>query len=116
MNEIYWLTRVGIINDIGYIMLILSLFALTTALIWINMADLEECDWLKPKAVIKSIVATGIIGLLITAFVPTKQDMCLIYGLGSVVEYVQGNDKAKEIPDKAVEAIIEWMDLNKEDK
>ena len=115
MNEIYWLTRVGTISDIGHIMLILSLFAFVLFPVLVNSADLGEWDWFKPKAVIKSLVATGIIGLLIVTFVPTKQDMYLIYGLGSVVEYVQENDKAKEIPDKAVEAIIEWMDFKKED-
>lgn len=116
MNEIYWLTRVGTISDIGYAMFILSIIALVTVPIWTNIVDLEEWECLNPKTAIKSILATGIIGLIIVAFVPTKQDMYLIYGLGSVVEYVQGNDKAKEIPDKAVEAIIEWMDLKKEDE
>lgn len=110
MNEIYWLTRVGTISIIGYVMLVLSIVALVTIPLWIDMTGFNL------KTAIKSIFATGIIGLIIVAFVPTKQDMYLIYGLGSVVEYVQGNDKAKEIPDKAVEAIIEWMDLKKEDE
>lgn len=116
MNEIYWLTRVGTISNIGYVMLVLSIVALVTVPLWIDMMGLEEREGFNLKTAIKSIFATGIIGLIIVAFVPTKQDMYLIYGLGSVVEYVQGNDKAKEIPDKAVEAIIEWMDLKKEDE
>lgn len=39
----------------------------------------------------------------------------LIYGLGSVIDYAKDNEKVKEIPDKAVEKIIDWMDLNKEE-
>lgn len=44
MNEIYWLTRVGVISDIGRITLILSLFVLMISPILVNMADLEEWD------------------------------------------------------------------------
>lgn len=116
MNEIYWLTRVGIINTIGVSLIIVSVFILLTLPLWNETFELSELGWDKLKKIIKSIITVGVIGLIIVAFVPSKKDMLLIYGLGPVVEYVKGNDKLKEIPDNAIEAIIEWMDLKKEEK
>lgn len=116
MNEMYWLTRVGTINDIGGIMAMVSMICLVSSPIIFIMVDDELADWIKPKAIIKWLIGIFITGLLILAFVPTKKDMYLIYGLGTVIDYAKDNEKVKEIPDKAVEAIIEWIDLNKEDK
>lgn len=115
MNEIYWLTRVGIINTIGVYLIIVSVFMLLTLPLWNEMFELRELGWDKSKKIIKPIITIGIVGLIIVAFVPSKKDMLLIYGLGPVVEYIKGDDKLKEIPDNAIEAILEWMDLKKED-
>jgi hypothetical protein len=43
--------------------------------------------------------------------------MLLIYGLGTTVDYIKSNDKAKELPDKAVDALTRYIDtISKEDK
>lgn len=116
MNEIYWLTRVGTINDIGGFMAAISAICLVLSTIIFIMLDDDLVDWIKPKVVIKWLISMFITGLLIIAFVPTKKDMYLIYGLGTVIDYAKDNEKVREIPDKAVEAIIDWMEINKDDK
>ena len=116
MNEIYWLTRVGVIGDMGGAMATVSGLCLVLFPAIYNIMDCEDERWLNPKVVLKWLIGMLITGLLILAFLPSKKDLYLIYGLGSVIDYVEGNDKVKDIPDKAVDAIIEWMDLNKEGK
>ena len=36
--------------------------------------------------------------------------MLLIYGLGPAIDYIQDNEKVKELPDKCVEALSKWVD------
>lgn len=116
MNEIYWLTRVSTINDIGGIMAAVSAICLAFSPVLFMVAEDDLADWIKPRVMIKWLISMFITGLLIIAFVPTRKDLYLIYGLGTVIDYAKGNEKVKEIPDKAVEAIIEWMEVNKDDK
>ena len=72
-------------------------------------------DWIKPRVVIKWLIGIFITGLLILAFVPTRKDLYLIYGMGTIIDYAKENEKVREIPDKAIETIIEWMEVNKEE-
>jgi hypothetical protein len=53
----------------------------------------------------------GLISLITLVFVPSKQDMYLIYGAGNVIDCCQDNPKVKELPDKAVEALNTWLDM-----
>jgi hypothetical protein len=48
--------------------------------------------------------------------IPTQKEMLLIYGVGGAIDYVQSSDKAKELPDKAVEALSKYLEETKEDK
>lgn len=116
MMEVYWLTRVGVINEMAEVMLFLSGLVLVFSPLLCSLMELEDADWLKPSTAIRWLAGVFIVGLLLKAFVPTKQDLYLIYGLGTVIEYMEGNDKVKEIPDKAVDAMIEWMEIDKEEK
>lgn len=114
--EVYWLTRVGVIDEVARVMLILSGMALVLFPIMCSLMELEDAEWFKPRTAFRWLAGMFIVGLLLKAFVPTKQDLYLIYGLGTVIEYMEGNDKVKEIPDKAVDAMIEWMEMDKEEK
>ena len=42
--------------------------------------------------------------------------MFLIYGLGSAIEYMKGDDRLKEIPDKAIDAIMEYLGKEEDEK
>ena len=53
------------------------------------------------------VFAIGVIGDII---LPSRNDSMLIYGLGSMIDYVQSNDKAKQLPDKAIDALNRYMD------
>lgn len=115
MNEIYWLTRVGTINDIGGFMAAISAICLVLSPIIFIIVEDDLADWINPKAIIKWLIGIFITGILILAFVPTRKDLYLIYGMGTIIDYAKDNEKVREIPDKAVEAIIDWMEINKEE-
>lgn len=54
------------------------------------------------------------ISVLITAITPTKKEAYFIYGVGSTIDYIQNNPKAKQIPDRCIDALNRWVDnLNK---
>ena len=64
-----------------------------------------------------AIIVVMIIGIIGDAFTPSKKEVLLIYGLGSTIDYVKSSDKAKELPDKAVEALTRYIDsIEKEEK
>lgn len=49
------------------------------------------------------------------SFIPSKQTMYEIFGIGTVIDYVQSNDNVKKIPDKCIEAVNLWLDEKMED-
>ena len=48
--------------------------------------------------------------LFIALFVPTSKQLAIIYTAGNTIEYVQGNEKIKELPDKAVQCLDKFVD------
>lgn len=52
---------------------------------------------------------------LIFSFIPSKQTMYEIFGIGTVIDYVQSNDNVKKIPDKCIEAVNLWLDEKMKD-
>mgnify|MGYP004481456109 FL=1 len=48
-------------------------------------------------------------------FFPTKSQLYIIYGVGGSIDYLKDNPTAKELPDKCIKALDNWVDnLNKE--
>lgn len=47
--------------------------------------------------------------MLLASFVPNSKQAAIIYSVGSTIEYVKGNDKIKELPDKAVECLDKFI-------
>ena len=52
---------------------------------------------------------------LVFCFVPNKHTMYEIFGIGTVIDYVQSNENVKKIPDKCIEAVNLWLDEKMED-
>ena len=49
--------------------------------------------------------------LMIFSFaIPSEKKLYAIYGIGSTIDYIKSNDKAKEIPDKAIDCIYKYLD------
>ena len=54
--------------------------------------------------------------VLLLSFVPTTKEALLIYGVGSTIDYVNGNETIKSLPDKAINALDKYLDSLNKDK
>ena len=121
MNEIYWLTRIGTIGDACVAFIFIGLFALIIGAIFTPLIidTCDDGDWWKGvfKKASKVLIILWIISLIGYFFVPTKKDMVVILGIGTTLDYIKSNDKAKQLPDKVVDSLTKYLeDTNKEDK
>ena len=110
MAEIYWITRLGPLHVVGWILLsagVLILFLLIPAYLsgFNEDEDAETFKLLKKIAIISFIV-----GGVIHTFIPTTKEFIAIWGIGSTIEYLESNEKAKQLPDKCVKALEKFAD------
>lgn len=47
---------------------------------------------------------------LMNVFIPTTEQATMIYGVGTVVDYVQNSEDIQKLPDKCVKALDLWVD------
>lgn len=127
MNEIYWLQRLGNIGfcfNVGFWMCIIIAVVIAILSFFLFCGgefdaggELDDFDLKKAKRYLKKfamVFAFFTIGAIIT---PTQKDLIAIYGLGGVIDYVKSNDKAKQLPDKCVDALTRYVDsIEKENK
>ena len=122
MKEIYWLTVIGnlhivivtifgVLIFVGTVSFLLYMFSET------DMTEEREAFLRFFKKICLAIICTSII----LCFFPSKEDLLAIYGIGGTIDYIQSNDKAKELPDKVVDALTEYLehvnsDKNKDEK
>lgn len=123
MSEIYWLTRLSGFKAIAIILLVLSIIAVVVAAYW--YANTSENYMEKEREALMTLirkwkatwVCSLLFGILGVIFIPTQREILLIYGLGSTIDYVKSNDKAKQLPDKVVNALTRYVDsIEKENK
>ena len=123
MNEIYWITVLSNLHTAAFIIFaiiagvaILCVCILIATMGTYDADEINEIAKRKIKKITISSLIVGFIMLMIAIFIPSKQDMYLIYGAGNVIDYCQDNPKVKELPDKAVEALNTWLDMVNEKK
>lgn len=121
MNEIYWLTRIGKLGDMFNAAVITGIVILVLGLLSIPLIyDLCEDNDLHKKIVVRSIKGFFIgftFCFLGHIFTPSSKEMLAIYGLGTTIDYIKGNDKVKQLPDKVVDALTRYVDtISKENE
>lgn len=114
MNEFYWISVLGNLNGISMTIAIIAGVVFIVAFLFI-VEDLDNDEFVIRKTVIISGIVS-VIFTIITCFIPSKKDLYLIYGAGTIVDYCQDNSKVKELPNKAVDAINIWLDMINEEK
>ena len=116
MIEIYWLQRLGNIGfcfNIGFWVCIAIAYGI---LLWCIFNDFEvfrdkySTKWFKRFAMVFAFFTVGAI------IIPTQHDLMAIYGLGGTIDYIKSNDKAKELPDKVVDALTRYVDSIEKEK
>ena len=118
MSEIYWLTRIGALDTVFSFIWIAPCIAI--GIIVVSLPIFGE-DWNdKFKDMLKKwlwrFIVVMCIGIVGDAFTPSKNEVLMIYGIGGTIDYIKSNDKAKELPDKVVDALTRYVDSIEEDK
>lgn len=112
MWELYLLTRLGAIFPI--LIVIAAIAGIISAIAGIDIMT-EGGVERSTKIFKRSAVALAISVLGITV-IPTKEDMYLIYGVGTTLDYLQDKEKVQQLPDKCVDALDAWVEsLSEED-
>jgi len=124
MNTIYWLTRLAILQKICAIVFIILgvplLFALIAYFMWRNEEYDKNYDrdvkrnknyikWLRNTFIVFFVCLSGAL------FIPDNKDMLLIYGVGPIYDYVQDNDKVKQLPEKCIDYLDALVGMEKEE-
>lgn len=108
----YLITRLGFLMPICAI---ITVFAFGVFLIsGIGYVSDSE-DELNVKVLKRSgmVFAISLMGVIVF---PSKEDMLLIYGVGTTLDYIQENETAKQLPDKCIEALNIWVESLTETK
>lgn len=116
MNEIYWIQRLDNVYSAFEGLLVLSIVALCVLIPgkFVAIELSEKTRTTVRRGLTASICAASLsaVGLI---FMPTTNEALTMYGVGTVIDYVQENETLQELPDKCVKALEAWADsLNEE--
>ena len=123
----YWITRLDALNGFFAVATGVSTIAWAIFLAcWLcNVCEAKDCEnnrfrkdeaeeyWACAKLFKKTFFGTAFIAVLAYAgliFTPTTKQAFAIYGIGGTIDYIKSNDKAKQLPDKCVEALTRYVD------
>lgn len=109
MNELYWLTRLEYIQN--FLVIVMSVSGIATFIsfvLWIVSESIEDIR--KALLWLRCAFATLVISSLIFVFIPSTKEALLIWGVGSTIDYIQENETAKQLPDKCINALNDWVE------
>ena len=73
-----------------------------------NLSE-NEADSRKAKNKVARLTILTVICLVLATLLPNKKEVYMIYGFGSVIDYVDNNETAKELPDKIVDIVDDYL-------
>lgn len=113
MEAMYWITRLDAIyctiEALLFFGIIGTIFYVAVKIAYkVKSLDKDEfCVYRRYFVPFVVILPISILGLI---FVPNTNDALIIYGVGGTLEWIKENNNAKQIPDKAVEALNLYLD------
>lgn len=115
MNELYWIITLGNVSSIctGVTVVITIILCLAVIAVVLSASgdDLDENGVVRIlKYFKKHLLIPYIILVLLANFLPTKKELLLIYGVGSVIDFVQESPTAKQLPEKTLKCLDAWCD------
>lgn len=112
MVEIYWLQRIGALSDFFCATWAIATIVFVIAIVISCVATIEDEDGVveKAKTYTKISFIVIVIGALGDILTPSTKEMYAIYGIGGTIDYIKSNDKAKQLPDKCVDALTRYVD------
>ena len=114
-EQLYWITRLDSIQStfIGLTALSVLVIIISFIIICINYDrhdDKEEANYkIGRKLLITSLICITISAATLT-FTPSTKDAYIIYGVGGTIDYLKKNETARQLPDKAINALDKFID------
>lgn len=116
METLYWITVLGNLYNLSFVVLtilivaimFLSIHAFTTG----TSDYADEEDKAKAKkyySITKKLALCSIIPIFILTFIPSTEQLYAIYGVGTVIDYAKENKEIQKLPDNAVKALNIWF-------
>ena len=138
MTEIYWITRLdAIYGCLLSIAILATVLFIASVIGWMCSACIvEEYEakrdtrnsslydeeikeskgymsiFIKALKVFAIFVVFSYVGII---FTPTTKEAYIIYGVGGTIDYIKSNDKAKQLPDKCIDALTRYVDSIEKD-
>ena len=112
MNEFYWLTRLDGVRVFMTVMLMISAIAsVVFAVVYFieSMAKDEEYMSNIPGKMLKIFIPIFLLSAVARVFIPSTNEALMIWGVGGTIDYIKGNEKIKQIPDKCIDALDMWV-------
>lgn len=119
MNEIYWITRLDLISGLLIGFAVISAIVTFIAIIAYicNRSEYEvygkDADkrWAEFSSKLFKISLPCFFAFCISSILtPTTKEAMLIYGVGTIIDYVKQNDTLQQIPDKCINALDAWVE------
>lgn len=116
MSTLYWINVLGNFYELCMIIFVISaLLGITFFLATIFheddiKSDLSKVGYKRFVKVRNTNCIVLIISTLVLVFLPTKNQLYIIYGVGGTLDYLKENPTAKELPDKCIKALDTWVD------
>lgn len=121
MCTLYWINVLGNFYELCILIFVISAllgitFILATVFYEDDIkADLSKVGYKRFVKVRNTNCIVFIISTLALVFLPTRNQLYIICGVGGTIDYLKDNPTAKELPDKCIKALDTWVDnLNKE--
>lgn len=108
----YWITRLDALNNLCVCLIVFGVGVCVVSAVLGFCYNGLSCDEDEHKVgkVLLNVSAVSlvlfVIGLLGSLFVPTTKEYCAI----KLVDYLESNEKARELPDKIVDKAYDYFD------
>ena len=113
MKTLYWFSVLDGFKDVciaAMVILIVIVVVLLIKYIVMTVENEDENNRTKIGKMTFKMFAALCVTSLFVIFVPSKDDMYVIYGVGKTIDYLKENPDAKKLPDKTVEFLNVVMD------
>ena len=113
MNNLYWIFVLGNLKILSEILVGIFVCIFIVCIIYFIGADDDELlddTTIKMKKLTIATVVILFFSSLFAIFMPSKHELVAMYGVGGVIDYIEENDTAKELPDKCIKAVDIFLD------
>jgi len=109
MKELYLISVLGTLKCIAIALFIIAIVVFVGMFVWrmdnqpfsIKYDSDVYCDKASKKGIKISLIV-AILNICVMIFIPTRSELYTIYGIGTVIDYIQENPEAQQLPDKTI--------------